>query len=152
MSRYPIASQLVKFDKCVDVRTLHRALRVVEACYVGEYSYWESLRTADDLTFYRLGLKSYSTLSGGTNLAPPVSKDILVVPCDGKDAEWFMQAKSGVIGGVRVKSRALCQDTNESMHNQTEAESSLRTLVGQVARQLQNAVNATIGAEPNLSV
>lgn len=152
MSDYPIADQTASFDRCINVQTLQQALREV-AGPRKDYNYWASTRTDGDHTFYRFGLRAVNLLPARTReSATDVTMDVLIVPRDGKNAEWFLQSRSGVIGSVRVKSRAVCQDTSLDMLDQRRNEQSIQVLVAQVARELQDVVNAILGAELGLSI
>jgi hypothetical protein len=129
MSNLPVATMTVDFKLPVSPQGLTIAVERVARKHAADYEYWSSIRTVNGKQYFRLGWKERTDTSMGLYGLKhhELSGDIVVVPGDGKNDEWFA---TGVrYERVCVRSRVCSPSLNEPLRYLDGAEQILNQIV-----------------------
>ena len=145
-----IVSKKVRFDTGFSCQILFEKLLEVKDLYPGDYVYWASRCWDDGHEQFRLGLRQlpvtdispYVPLSGraftpGEGLT--LSMDVLILPNDGKELEWF--TTTDFIRSFTVRSRVCVDDLSQPLRDLTRDESVLSIMVNKIAYELESRIN-----------
>ena len=142
-----IAETTVKFEP-ITPSALIMATKYVEQELASDYIYWSSQRWLNDTTHFRLGLRSKGIAPAGVyGLGSELNFDMLILPNDGKEQEWFTLGRP-ISGGVIVRSRANVASLTEPLRDDSTYETTIKTLVRLVTA---NLVKGLSSAERSLS-
>jgi hypothetical protein len=106
MANLPIAKWSFALGAFLTVDEIRGAVKELAESHSNKFQYYEESRL-DGRGKYRLGLKDLPMRHG--------SSDILVIPHNGKDGEWFMDGSQYTMIGVR--SRRCVHDMTEPLPN-----------------------------------
>jgi len=142
MQQPPIASRTIDFERSLSVAELSDLLHRVVALSRGRYWHWSSVRSMNDLRYMRFGLKRRDYIGS--------SGDLLILPCDGQEAEWFRCDRS--YGRVLVRTRVGSANLIDQLYDQLSVEKELIDCVDNIAEQIK-AAEALLNETPqNVSV
>lgn len=111
---------------------------LLESGFFGEY--WSSERWAEGNHYFRVGLMDGRRDERGHPLDP--SHDIMILPADGKETEWFTTNQR--ITRVQVRSRQCADDLSMPLRDITTDELALTIIVSIVARVLGDSVESIV--------
>ncbi len=147
---YPIVEHVVEIpDDGVHPRVLYsKMLNLAGQGRLDGYQFWHSHRVSRGHDYWMLGFRDSSSNIEDYHRVVPRNHDLLVVPTDGKDLDWFPTGREISDNSVLIthnlllRSRMHAPSLSEPFEKgQSQFDDELRHRACEVAKKLENRLN-----------